>query len=195
MTLSTGSVLCAKLLIVLGVVAFACTPAFATVTYTYTGNPFDWWGYGYQCPSVCDVTGSFTVAQPLAPNLPEYTDVGAISASLTSGGMTVTLANAVVSAVTVSTDGSGNIFYFSFGLQGGPNTARIIAQYTSAGGSTTFDNLRYLDSNGDWLPQAGRIVGNPGTWSVTATPEPGTFLMMGTGLLGAVGAFRRKINL
>jgi hypothetical protein len=101
MTLSDRGVFCFKLLIVLGIVALACTAAFASGTYTYTGSPFDYWPpwNGGACPPVCNVTGSFTVAQALAPNLPEFTPVNAAFASLSSGGATLTLATSVSSVV------------------------------------------------------------------------------------------------
>jgi len=187
-----------KRYVFLGVVALACTPALCTVTYTYTGNPFTSWGGAYACPPVCDVDGSFTVAQPLAPNLPELTVFMPISMTLTSGGVTLTLGvNCCVpveTALQVSTDAFGNIVYFSFVMYGDPNTARILAQYvTDTGG--TFDDIRYLDSNGIRMPIAGINYDDPGTWSVTSIPEPSSLLLLGTGLIGAVGVIRRKINL
>ena len=72
-------------LIVCAFVVLVCTVAPASVTYSYVGNPFYQWGPGYQCPPVCNVDGSFTLAQPLAQNLPEFTPVTPISMTLDSG--------------------------------------------------------------------------------------------------------------
>ncbi len=49
-------------------IATGCTAgsALATTTYYYTGNPFNDFRNGGACPPTCNVTGSFTVATPLA---------------------------------------------------------------------------------------------------------------------------------
>jgi hypothetical protein len=138
------------------------------------------------------VVGSFTVAQSLAPNLPEFTAVIPISATLSSGGVTLTLASSVGAQFTVSTDANGGIVYFSAYLLGGPNTARIVAQNTTTQGFT-FDDIHYVGSNGNLGPIAGINRDDPGTWS--STPEPGTLLMFGGGVVAIFGASRRKINL
>lgn len=48
----------------------------ADTTYTYTGNPFTAFfaldTTAPACPPTCMITGSFTVAQPLAANLSSY---------------------------------------------------------------------------------------------------------------------------
>jgi len=62
----------------------------ADVIYTYTGNPFDTFNGAFACPPVCNVHGSFTVAQPLAANLPTLTLVAPMSFSLTAGNTTLT---------------------------------------------------------------------------------------------------------
>jgi hypothetical protein len=174
-------------------VVLVCTVASANVTYSYVGNPFDQFGQGYQCPPVCNVEASFTVAQPLAPNLPEFSPVTPISMTLDSGGVLLTLANVAQYHITVSTDGSGNIGYFSLFMYGDPGTARIVAQYTSMAGGT-FDDIHYIDANGKLGPIAGIVRDNPGTWSVVNTPEPSSLLLLGSAVLGAITRIRPLLS-
>jgi hypothetical protein len=47
--------------------------ALGDTIYAYTGNQFNDFRNGGTCPPVCNVIGFFTVAQPLAANLPELT--------------------------------------------------------------------------------------------------------------------------
>lgn len=180
-----------KFLMVLGFVALCYTAAWSNVTYNYTGNPFTFWGSGYQCPPVCNVVGSFTVSQALAPNLPEFTGIVPVSATLSSGGVTLTLASSVGSNFSVSTDATGHVVYFSLYLLGGPNTARIVAQNTTTVMGLTFDDIHYVGATGNLGPIAGINRDSPGTWSVT--PEPNTLVMLGFGLLATAGVIRRKL--
>ena len=89
-------------------------PAYGDTVYTYTGNSFDTWAPGFSCPNVCNVTGSFTLSSPLAPNLPDGTVVVPIAATLFSSGVTLTLADVDVNdfsqfTLAISTDALGNI--------------------------------------------------------------------------------------
>ena len=175
-------------------VVLVCTVAPATVTYSYVGNPFDQWGQGYQCPSVCNADGSFTLAQPLAPNLPEFTPVIPISMTLESGGVSLTLANVTQYHITLSTDGLGNIGYFSLFMYGDPGTARMVAQNTSTTGGT-FDDIHYIDTSGKEGPIAGIVKDNPGTWSVAVnTPEPSSLLLFGSAFCGVLRKIRRVLT-
>jgi hypothetical protein len=175
-------------------VVLVCTVAPAAVTYGYVGNRFDQWGQGYQCPPVCNVDGSFTLAQPLASNLPEFTPVTPISMTLESGGVSLTLANVAQYHITLSTDGSGNIGYFSLFMYGDPGTSRIVAQNTSITGGT-FDDIHYIDTNGNLGPIAGIVRDNPGTWSVVVnTPEPSSLLLFGGAFCGVLRKIRRVLT-
>lgn len=65
----------------------------------------------------------------------------------------------------------------------GPGVILIQNEFIAGGFAdpinTTGDNMSYFGPN----------------FEVTTTPEPGTLIMLGTGVLGLAGALRRKINL
>ena len=80
----------------------------ADVVYTYQGNAFNTYPTGLSCPPVCRVTGSFTLAAALAPNL----DLAAITPSsfaISAAGTTLTDHVPGDSSLAISTDGTGTI--------------------------------------------------------------------------------------
>jgi hypothetical protein len=64
-------------------------------------------------------------------------------------------------------------------------TSEFTSVSQALNGSTSIVDFFLVDSNG----QYGAIL-RP---SVAATPEPGSFLLFGSGVLGLLGAFRRKL--
>ena len=156
--------------------------ASADTVYSYTGNRFNEFANGYTCPAVCNVSGSFTLASPLADNLNLQT-ISPVDFSF-SDGSNVWNPSSTFSAFKISTDGSGDItgwelFYISFGA------ANPTLLSENCPGCTIADISLLLSPNGPFAA----VYGDPGTW--TATPEPSTLLLFGTGLLGLVSAQRR----
>lgn len=90
-------------------------------TYSFVGAPFTTFT-GTSCPPVCRITGSFTLAQPLAPNLNQ--NIGGSGAftpasfSFTDGVTTFTNLNTSSSGFAVDTDANGKITLYSFFMSG-----------------------------------------------------------------------------
>ena len=180
-------------------ISLSSLAAHADTVYTYTGNAFTISDAPYD--SSDSVTGSFTVASPLAANmvLPSNFTWGSSNVNWTSfsfsDGFDPAITNLTVNPefalLAVGTDSSGDItsWYVSF----------VIADFSSQLTTTTFGHpIDYgLEINGG----AAQVDNNPGTWSSStstdsaATPEPSSLALLGTGLAGMCGAIRRRVRI
>ncbi len=114
---------------------FAVSGASGAATYVFVSANFDQ-SVGTSCPPVCHITGSFTVAQPLAPNLMQ--DVGGsgafkpLSFTFTDGVTTITQLNATSSGFAVHTDANGKITQWGMYMSGPGGGAGISIYYGGA---------------------------------------------------------------
>jgi len=105
--------------------------------------------------------------------------LGSVSVNIADTGITqyvnITLNGASVAALNANLGTT-----FVFGGQGGTNSEPESQLFGYTGG----------------YPEAYLTTSNvPETGTLTNVPEPGTLTLFGSGLLGAVGVIRRKINL
>jgi hypothetical protein len=176
-------------------------PALADTTYTYTGKDFFSDGILGPYTTSDSVTGSFTVASPLPDNDP-FPDVKFLSFSFTDGVQTITNLNSYSPEIRIATDSSGNItdwYVYLFSIDNHNNFIETEAFVDQ------FHDVNIEDKGNDPIPGVGGTPGDgansddPGTWSSTTdaaptspTPEPSTFALLSTGMLGLAGIARRR---
>jgi hypothetical protein len=172
-------------------------------TYTYAGNSFT---SIVDDPSVpagtytasMSVSGSFTLAAPLAPNLDANISGSVLSLNFTDGRNVLDSLGDIV-AFGIKTDGSGAITEWNVVLQRvegvniGDQTANIETRFVP---TLKKDFGRLLECTAPRSASkcfggedTAQVLNNPGTWSVV--PEPSTALFMGLGLVGLAGVKRR----
>jgi hypothetical protein len=176
-------VLCGLLLAVL-----PSTSALADTTYTYTGNPFNTLNGVYTTSDF--VSGSFTVATPLAPDTP-YGAITPGSFSFSDGHQTLDASNTSTAFFGVATDDTGNIVGWYIALIDAEANIQTSNPYING----IVDDAR-IDVDSSF--SRAFLFSDPGTWTESTTdpvptPEPSSLVLLGSGLIGIAGAVRHGL--
>ncbi|HEY2457883.1 MAG TPA: PEP-CTERM sorting domain-containing protein [Candidatus Acidoferrum sp.] len=167
------------------IVVTCAAGALADEVYTYQGLPFDTFS-GETCPSVCALSGSFTLSSPIGDNT-VVLGITPDSFSFTDGHTILNNTNSIFEDLGFQTDATGNIVGWLF---------------ATVGSDVTFESSNLGDPSGDFsFDSNGNSANNSaaGTWttssSVVNTPEPSSLFLLGAGLAGLLGLRKRSRTL
>jgi hypothetical protein len=156
----------------------------AGAVYTYTGNTYTEF-FGASCPPLCNISGSFTLAAPLAANLP-VAPITPLSFSFTDGLATIDSSNSATGPFGstnffVGTDAVGEITVWNNGYFSATNFMFSGTNPPGCTGCSVTDQSGTISVAGYF----GRVNDNPGTWTLTVTdtvtPEPSGRALLGLG--------------
>ncbi len=196
-----------KLLAVLAVAVSSlgvATSAWASTIYSYTGNNFNqitndiWLPVPGEYTTAMYVSGWFEVADPIAANESNMF-ITPLSYSFSDGRNTYTNLDSVLSTSAdpdkfiVSTDGAGQIFNWSIGVESF-GTGNL---WTRNFALAVYD---YGAVEPNWFSSTTQrdnaiVYDNPGVWTSTSSvPEPSTLLLLGSGMVGLAMTRIRKFR-
>jgi hypothetical protein len=173
------------------ILTLGATASFADTTYTYTGNPFT-----TAAPGFTEVSGSFTLPNPLGDNLNKVSLLLPVNFNFSDGVNVYTPASTSKAGgldLIFSTDATGKIIGWAIMLANGGSL------------DPTLDSFNQPGQVGDQEVNSGTgniIASNhndPGTWTVstgttTQTPEPGSLVLVAPALLALAGIACRKVR-
>jgi len=184
------------LLCVAALLIFGAAPAGrADTLYTYTGTDFTNFDNPSLLPTgVTGVSGSVTLATSLGDNFSGFVTPTAFSFS--DGATTITQLNESLpyDSFYFVTDSSGAIIDWAVDLCAVGPSCSIPVDYleTVLSPGWSDDYSLYIDSGGTY--GLAWNSSSPGAWveQPISTPEPSALLLLGSGLIGLIGAKRRK---
>lgn len=168
----------------------------ADAIYTYGGNGLTVFENPSLLPAgVVGLSGSMTLTAPLGSNFSG--NVTPTAFSFTDGATTLTQLNAPLAndLFSFATDSSGAIISWDVQLcMAAPGCPMPLIYFETVNTPRwgTDDAVLYLAANGS----SGEAYNSssPGVWAdATATPEPSALVLLASGLIGLIGAKRRKL--
>jgi hypothetical protein len=181
----------------------------ADTTYTYDGAAFDQFA-GVTCPPICHITGSFTLADPIAPNT-EYafntrstiSDPAPLAFSFDAGFGAISLGNEFDGSIEAITDANGDFSRWLVTVQflPAPGCDSVISFVYNSVSAINEGYVNCFDTDDNLISQelAQSTISTtttPMVWTTTntpsSTPEPGAITLVLSGLLLVIGRFPRK---